>query len=218
MEQKRGLTLIQQMIFSEVANDQFLSHNFYFTGGTALSAFYLHHRESEDLDFFSENQFDTNIIFEKVSQWAEKYHYTFQMRQIETVNIFTLKFTNGEILKVDFVYHPHMRLEKGITVDGIYIDSMKDIAANKVVAIIQRTEVKDFVDLYFLLQRYSLWDIRTGVEIKYHMEINPFILASEFAKVKGFGILPPMLKPLTLSNLQNFFNEQAQKLGKTVVE
>jgi len=28
--------------------------SFYLTGGTALSAFYLHHRKSRDLDFFSD--------------------------------------------------------------------------------------------------------------------------------------------------------------------
>ena len=36
-----------------------LVDNFYLTGGTALSAFYLQHRLSEDLDFFSP---DPNVI------------------------------------------------------------------------------------------------------------------------------------------------------------
>jgi predicted nucleotidyltransferase component of viral defense system len=31
-----------------------LRERFYFTGGTALSEYYLHHRRSIDLDFFSE--------------------------------------------------------------------------------------------------------------------------------------------------------------------
>ncbi|MBI3815671.1 MAG: nucleotidyl transferase AbiEii/AbiGii toxin family protein [Nitrospinae bacterium] len=30
-----------------------IAKDFFLTGGTALSAFYLHHRESIDLDFFS---------------------------------------------------------------------------------------------------------------------------------------------------------------------
>ena len=35
------------------------SKTFFLTGGTALSAFYLKHRESQDLDFFSLSSFDT---------------------------------------------------------------------------------------------------------------------------------------------------------------
>jgi Domain of unknown function (DUF1814). len=35
-----------------------LRNNFYLTGGTCLSEFYLHHRYSEDLDFFSEKEID----------------------------------------------------------------------------------------------------------------------------------------------------------------
>ena len=34
---------------------------FYLTGGTALSAFYLHHRLSEDLDFFTESDVETEM-------------------------------------------------------------------------------------------------------------------------------------------------------------
>lgn len=33
-----------------------LSENFYLTGGTALARFYYHHRESVDLDLFTQNQ------------------------------------------------------------------------------------------------------------------------------------------------------------------
>jgi predicted nucleotidyltransferase component of viral defense system len=42
--------------------DSPLCRRFYLTGGTALAAFYLHHRLSEDLDFFSENVFSPNRL------------------------------------------------------------------------------------------------------------------------------------------------------------
>ena len=44
----------QKLIFDQIKNNQYLTDNFYFTGGTALSYFYLNHRYSEDMDFFSE--------------------------------------------------------------------------------------------------------------------------------------------------------------------
>ena len=61
MGQIQILTKEQQTILSEVGKESFFT-NFYFTGGTALSAFYLQHRYSEDLDFFSEETFDTQIV------------------------------------------------------------------------------------------------------------------------------------------------------------
>src|SRR5947209_4431075 len=33
-----------------------LAKSFYLTGGTALAAFYLHHRDSDDLDFFTDGE------------------------------------------------------------------------------------------------------------------------------------------------------------------
>src|SRR3989344_2661201 len=37
-------------------------NNFYLTGGTALAGYYLYHRISDDLDFFSFNNFDSMSI------------------------------------------------------------------------------------------------------------------------------------------------------------
>ena len=42
--------------------------------------------------------------------------------------------------------------------DNLEIDSLLDIAVNKILTLSSRAEVKDFVDLYFLLQKFSLWD------------------------------------------------------------
>ena len=53
----------QKIIFSEVKKSKFLTENFYFSGGTALSEVYLQHRESVDLDFFSEHEYDSSSIF-----------------------------------------------------------------------------------------------------------------------------------------------------------
>lgn len=217
MEQNR-LTKKQQIIFDEVITDTFLSSQFYFTGGTALRAFYLNHRESEDLDFFSERKFDPKDILAKLTTWSQKHHFNLRLTQIETVNTFTLQFHDGEVLKVDFVFYPHKRLQKGMEINNFSIDSKTDISVNKVITIMQRSAVKDFVDLYFLLQKFSLWDLITGVERKFHIEADPFILASDFGKVKEFTYLPKMLKSLTLDQLRNFFLEKAKELAKMSVE
>ena len=51
------LTKSQQKLLDLFNSEQSLLKRFYLTGGTALAEFYLKHRYSEDLDFFSEEEF-----------------------------------------------------------------------------------------------------------------------------------------------------------------
>ena len=51
MEKMSILTPTQKQILDQIGKSQFITSNFYFTGGTVLSEFYLKHRFSEDLDF-----------------------------------------------------------------------------------------------------------------------------------------------------------------------
>ena len=44
----------QQIILKLISSNSYIKDNFYLGGGTALADFYLKHRFSEDLDFFSE--------------------------------------------------------------------------------------------------------------------------------------------------------------------
>ena len=50
--------------------------------------------------------------------------------------------------------------------NDIRLASLQDIAAMKIAAITQRGSKKDFIDLYFLLQRYSLKEIFNFYETK----------------------------------------------------
>ena len=85
----------QKFIFDQVKNEDFFKSDFYFTGGTALSFFYLQHRYSEDLDFFSERKFSFAKTLELVRSWANKYSFTFTEQVSEVVHIFIIKFKNG---------------------------------------------------------------------------------------------------------------------------
>lgn len=208
----------QQLIFDEFKKSVFLRKNFYFTGGTALSAIHLHHRLSDDLDFFSLNKFDTLPITNLLNEWADKLKFKITPEDKEVVKIFNLEFQDSEKLKVDFGYYPYKRLKKDVLVDSVEVDSLLDIAVNKLQTIRQRREVKDFVDLYFLLQTFTLWDLMEGTKIKFKMEIDPYLVAIDFLKVEGFENLPVMLKPLSLDQLKKFYKDLAKKLGMRVVE
>lgn len=54
--------------------DEILKH-LYLSGGTALSSWYLHHRESYDLDFFSDRPFEGEKIAYWIKQHEKKLEY-----------------------------------------------------------------------------------------------------------------------------------------------
>ncbi len=211
-------TTTQIAILEEFRKDEFLRSNFYFTGGTALSGVYLHHRESEDLDFFTADPYDRLLILNKITAWSKDKKFSISDRSNELLQTFQLKFSEGEILKVDFNHYPYKRVRKGTIVDGIDVDSLLDIAINKLVTVYQRTQVKDFVDLYFLLKKFTLWDLIEGVGVKFRIKLELLMIAGDFLKIEQFEVLPKMLVPLTLEELQEFYTKLAIKLGTEVTE
>lgn len=208
----------QKIILDEVRKSEYLTSSFYFTGGTALSSFYLSHRYSDDLDFFSQEKFDNQVLLTLMEGWGRRYGFSFKSRFVEVVYIFNLVFKNKTQLRVDFSYYPYKRLEKGLVADNLEIDSLLDIAVNKMLTISQRTEIKDFVDLYFLLQKFHVWDLITGVKVKFNREIEPLLLGSDFLKVEDFDFLPKMILSLTLKDLKIFFREKAKEISLKSVE
>lgn len=211
------ITKEQQVVLDEVKKDPFVQR-FYFTGGTALSAFYLQHRYSEDLDFFTDNKFDQNTLLRIVDLWSKKHSFTFTSEFHEVVYVFMLKFHHHVELKVDFGYYPYRRIEKDHVIEGLKTDSLIDIAVNKLLTITQRNDVKDFVDLYFLLKTFTLWDLLEGIRIKFKMKIEPFLLASDFLKVEDFDYLPRMITPLNIQELKLFYRQKAKELGAKSVK
>lgn len=211
------LTKNQISILDVVKKEPFLK-DFYFTGGTALSAFYLHHRYSEDLDLFTKEEIDTEAILGLVEKWSKQYSFTFTSEFREVVYVFLLTFPDREILKVDFAHYPYKKLEKENIIDTLPIDSLKDIATNKLFTISQRSTIKDFVDLYFLLEKFTIWDLMYGVQEKFRQKLDSFIVSSDLLKVEDFETLPQMIKPLTLEELKAFFREKAKELGKQATE
>jgi predicted nucleotidyltransferase component of viral defense system len=211
----------QQIIIDSFKDDPFLVEKFYFTGGTALSVFYLRHRESEDLDFFSGKKFDPNDVTVRMERWGKHKGFNFETQFVADVVIYNLKFKNGEKLKVDFAHYPYRRIQESPLKGGIRVDSFTDIAVNKLLTVNRRKEVKDYVDLYFILNlkppKLSLWDLMLGVEQKFGFELDPVMVAADFMKVEEFDFLPRMTKPLKVDELQGFFRRQARELAKKFV-
>ncbi|WP_338409394.1 nucleotidyl transferase AbiEii/AbiGii toxin family protein [uncultured Flavobacterium sp.] len=64
--------------------------------------------------------------------------------------------TSVNSVKVDFVNYQYPLLRKHLIINGIRMASKEDIAAMKLNAIYGRGSKKDFIDLYFLLNEFTL--------------------------------------------------------------
>jgi hypothetical protein len=122
-----------------------LAGSFYLSGGTALAAFHLGHRLSDDLGFFTEREVPVEAVLEflrGLEMGVPDYQHLFDRR------IFLLPAAPGAALKVEFTRYPFPRREGGSEIGGVRIDSLRDILANKLLMLTERSEPKDFVDLY----------------------------------------------------------------------
>lgn len=218
MEQNNILTKEQQDIILRFSEDKFLTETFYFTGGTALSSIYLNHRYSEDLDFFSAHEFDIEEVQKIVAKWAKDLNVTFTLRTVGNVYMYTLNFSNDYKLKIDFAWYPYKNVAPYTKVGTMNVDSLVDIATNKFVAVGQRTDVKDFVDLYYLLKekKFAVFDLFHWSNAKFKRDYDIFLFACDLLKSDRFDYLPKMIKSLELDELKVFYRDLAKNLGMKV--
>ena len=125
-------------------------------GGTSLALQY-GHRTSVDLDFFG--TFDSELSFSSI---LRRYGQLTIVKESSKIKVYLL-----DGIKVDFVHYDYPWLEAPIQADGLILATPPDIAAMKVNAIEGRGSKKDFIDLYYLLQRYTLAEILDFYKQKY---------------------------------------------------
>ena len=126
-------------------------------GGTALALQY-GHRSSIDLDLFGKIDIDAYELQSILSK-----HGVLRVEN-ETKIIHQYAIDN---IKVDVVNYPFEWISPMIEDEGVRLASPMDIAAMKVNAIEGRGTKKDFIDMYMLLQHYSLEEILGFYQQKY---------------------------------------------------
>ncbi len=125
---------------------------FFLTGGAALGGFYFGHRTTEDLDLFSPPGPSLDDAERAAVAAASDCGAT-----VETLRAFPefrrlAAKRGGESCIVDLVIDraPAIEPEKPMFGD-VRVDSLREIAANKVCTIVSRSEIKDLVDLERIL-------------------------------------------------------------------
>lgn len=216
MSQPSILSENQKELLKLLSEEKSICAGFYLTGGTALAEFYLHHRLSEDLDFFSEQEFDPqsiSVILKKIQTAAGIRKVEYQ--QSFNRNLFFLH-TDTDVMKTEFTYFPFTRIEQKQKIGGLFIDSIIDIAANKIFTIYQNPRSRDFIDLYLILKYNPALAIDSVIEkaqIKFDHYIDPVQLGAQYVKAKELKDYPKMLEKLDEKVWRGFFIKEAEKLS-----
>jgi predicted nucleotidyltransferase component of viral defense system len=145
------LELLKSLMQKEYLN------SFVLVGGTAL-ALQLGNRKSIDLDLFSNTDFASN---ELLTSLLNDYQILVNNQLSQTL------ITTINYVKVDFIKFHYPFIRPFLVIENIRMASLEDIAAMKLDAITGRGSKKDFYDLFFLLQHYSIDELFSFYTEKY---------------------------------------------------
>lgn len=210
------LTPLQAEVLRLFFESQAAGAGYFLTGGTALSEFYLHHRSSEDLDFFSRTP---RNLAEDASAFAEVLaasgiHSRNVTADPRFSRLVAFRGPDNEV-KVDLA-EDKIQLAPTLSFGGVVVDSLEDIAVNKV-CVLSRLELKDFVDLYMILAEtdWTLDYLLDRAKLKEGSFEEPRTLlrfADDLTRCRAVDLPLFMRKPIDMSRMKSRLLAEANKI------
>lgn len=191
-------------LLKRLSGKDFLSES-RLVGGTALALQY-GHRMSVDLDFFGKIEAD-NIDIKEQLQDVGKLSV---IKESRNINVFVI-----DGVKVDFINYPYQWIDEAVVDETVLLASPRDIAAMKVNAIEGRGSKKDFIDLYFLLQHYSIQDI-LGFYAKKYPEYSIFraLMSLTYFEDAESQFMPKMFTNVSWEDIKNTLRKAVAEVSK----
>lgn len=182
-----------------------LLNTFYLAGGTGL-ALQFGHRLSQDLDFFSAQLFDEDLLLQQLENlkgWA-----------LASKAPHTLHATIEES-RLTFLGYTYEALFPLLSFEGVQVADARDIACMKLSALASRGTKRDFVDVYVAAQKFGLATILQWFERKYaQARYNRLhVLKSlTFFDDAEKDPMPHMLLPIDWPQVVQFFLREVPRL------
>lgn len=151
-------------LLKQIQQKEYLK-GFHLVGGTALSLL-KGHRKSVDIDLFSNFNFDAGQMIENLSA-------DFPFKLFFSANN-TIKGSIGQV-QIDILSHRYPLINEPLIIDNISMLSVEDIVAMKLNAIsVSGQRVKDFIDIFYLLDDYTVDEMIIFYKKKYsqYNEVN----------------------------------------------
>jgi predicted nucleotidyltransferase component of viral defense system len=218
---KTILTPFQQTVIRDFKRSSLADH-FYLSGGTALAEFYLLHRRSEDLDFFTQDELHLDELIRFINAVGKK----IPVRKIEFQHgfgLYTFFITTdkNEKHKIDFGQYPFSPIEKLKNFDGLMVESLYDIGVNKAHTIAFRPRLRDFIDLYCIFQKrpeLTFQELLKRSFEKFEMRADPLQVGQNLIEVQSLVDMPYMIQKLDIAKVRVFFLKEARKLTKSILK
>ncbi|MBI3167290.1 MAG: nucleotidyl transferase AbiEii/AbiGii toxin family protein [Chloroflexi bacterium] len=190
---------------------------FYLAGGTALSEYYLGHRLSFDLDYFTGTENLVVPLSYQIESACHERGLSLKIVRRFTTFVQLLVENKEESLKIDLALDSPYRFEPPVlSPEGIFVNDYSDLRTDKVLAYFGRAEPRDAVDLYFILQRESA-EVLLQQAAQKDPGFDPYWFAVALNRVENF---PDdlerwpikMLKSINIKELKKTFLDWAVKL------
>lgn len=121
------------------------SMDFYLAGGTAL-ALQIGHRTSQDFDFYSGQKFDNKVVADLIRKNFS--NPVIDLNQSE--DTFQAKIDD---VSLSIFYYNYPLLDELVKYPPVKLAGLRDLAAMKVVSLVQRARQRDFADVYYLMKK-----------------------------------------------------------------
>jgi predicted nucleotidyltransferase component of viral defense system len=181
-------------------------------GGTAISL-QMGHLKSIDIDLFCNEKINKQTIITSIQS-----HF-------ENTQCFTTSYCINAIIKdvkVDIYDEWSIPFKhKILNREGIRISALEDLAAFKLTAFTERREKKDYIDLYFLFEKFGGTKLLEQYEA-YNPLLSPksllFALHEIDTAVSNKSVMPDMLVPFSWERAKISMSIVAKEYFKTLQE
>lgn len=138
-----------------------LKSRFYLAGGTAL-ALQKGHRDSIDFDFFTDQPFNPTQLQQEMASLLESHTVTVTQAAPNTLGSLV-----DSTIRLSFMTYQYPLIEPLLDSPSLKLASVLDIGCMKLSAIISRSTLKDYVDLYTILQDVNLDTLLKATQQKF---------------------------------------------------
>jgi Nucleotidyl transferase AbiEii toxin, Type IV TA system len=152
--------------------------DFYLAGGTGL-ALQLGHRISVDFDLFIDGAIKRSLLPRVQTVFGPSRTISILISNPDELTV----LIDG--VKLTFLSYPFPTLDPLVRLDGVFVLSVREIAATKAYTIGRRGSFKDYVDLYFVLaeEHASLKEVIDLAERKYGDVFNSRLFLEQIVSV-----------------------------------
>jgi hypothetical protein len=189
---------------------------FHLAGGAALAGVHLRHRLSRDADLFFHDRHlhrEAVVLLQDVARDAD---VTIRVVRDGGTFVRAVLTAADEVVDIDLVFDAVADVDPPDFVEGVHVESLADLRANKLTCILSRSEPRDLVDLLFLDRAGYPPESDLALALRKDGSIDPGVLAWLLGQ---FPVepLPEMLESLPAGTLESFRDGLAERLRRLAI-